>query len=140
MVNKSWVTCFHGSIDTECIDCARARPVALTSNETDDTWENNAQYLLERCPHTIRVREGGGPENLMHSFIHTFMAMEEKLRGSHETGERRPLTGLRQGQIDFIHGVTTNAALSGMHKDQFMHAVSLAWDARVNAQKAGEPR
>jgi hypothetical protein len=40
-------------------------------------------------------------------------------------------TGLRRGQLDFIAGVTTNAALSGMHKDQFLHAVSLAWDARA---------
>jgi hypothetical protein len=44
-----------------------------------DSWEANAKYLLDRCPHTIRVREGGGPENLMHSFVHTFTAMERKL-------------------------------------------------------------
>jgi hypothetical protein len=31
--NKSWVTCVHGSIDIECDECARARPVALSKEQ-----------------------------------------------------------------------------------------------------------
>lgn len=40
------------------------------------TWEENVEYLLSRCKYTIRVREGGGQENLISSLIVTFMKME----------------------------------------------------------------
>jgi hypothetical protein len=42
-------------------------------------WRENAEYLLARCKHTIRIREGGGPESLLNSFIITFMNMEQKI-------------------------------------------------------------
>ena len=41
--------------------------------------EESASYLRDRCKHSIRVREGGGPENLPSSLIATFMGMEQKL-------------------------------------------------------------
>jgi hypothetical protein len=47
-----------------------------------DSWEDNAKYLLDRCPHTIRVREGNGPEDLLSSLIVTFMMMERMLEKS----------------------------------------------------------
>jgi hypothetical protein len=42
----------------------------------DNGWITNAEYLLGRCPHTIRMCEGGGPEDLLWSLILTFMKME----------------------------------------------------------------
>lgn len=55
------------------------------STDTDqlhgpDGWIANAEYLLANCPHTIRVREGGGPENLLSSLALTFLAMQHKLK------------------------------------------------------------
>lgn len=44
-------------------------------------WVENVEYLLKQCPHTIRVREGGGPESLLDSLIVTFMLMESRLAG-----------------------------------------------------------
>lgn len=46
---------------------------------TEAEWVENAQYLLERCKYTIRVREGGGPESLLDSLVVTFMNMERLL-------------------------------------------------------------
>lgn len=45
-----------------------------------DGWVANATYLLEKCPYTIRVREGGGPEDLIASLVVTFKNMEYKLK------------------------------------------------------------
>lgn len=45
----------------------------------NDTWTENVEYLLSKCKHTIRVREGGGPESLLDSLIATFMGMQQKL-------------------------------------------------------------
>lgn len=45
-----------------------------------DGWVANAAYLLDNCPYTIRVREGGGPEDLIASLVVTFMKMEHKLK------------------------------------------------------------
>lgn len=52
-----------------------------------DSWEDNAKYLLDRCPFTIRVREGNGPENLLSSLVVTFQGMERRLTGASENGE-----------------------------------------------------
>lgn len=46
-------------------------------------WEENARYLLGRCKHTIRAREGGGPESLLDSLILTFTKMESLLAATH---------------------------------------------------------
>lgn len=45
------------------------------------SWRENVEYLLKRCPHTIRVHEGGGPESLLNSLIVTFMKMEMIIEG-----------------------------------------------------------
>lgn len=42
-------------------------------------YEPNVKYLLENCPHTIRVREGGGPESIVESLIVTFTKMQHQL-------------------------------------------------------------
>lgn len=47
-----------------------------------DGWEENARYLLDRCPYAVRVHEGGGPEDLLSSFIITFMGMERRLQNN----------------------------------------------------------
>ena len=47
-----------------------------------DGWEENVGYLLGRCKHTIRVREGGGPESLLDSLVVTFIGMEQKLQAA----------------------------------------------------------
>lgn len=43
---------------------------------TLEEWEENARYLLARCPHSIRMRPGGGQEMLMESLIATFIKLE----------------------------------------------------------------
>lgn len=43
------------------------------------TWEENVEALLARCPHTIRSREGGGPEDLIASLVLTFTVMQQLL-------------------------------------------------------------
>lgn len=53
---------------------------------TEAEWVENAEYLLNCCPHTIRVREGGGPEDLLSSLICTFMSMERKLERYENNG------------------------------------------------------
>lgn len=44
-----------------------------------DSWEANAEYLLARCPHTVRQRPGGGPEDIKSSLVVTFMGMQQDL-------------------------------------------------------------
>jgi hypothetical protein len=44
-----------------------------------DGWEKNVEALLEQCPYARRVREGGGPENLIQSLALTFIIMQERL-------------------------------------------------------------
>lgn len=44
-----------------------------------DGWEQNVEALLEQCPYARRVREGGGPENLIQSLALTFIIMQERL-------------------------------------------------------------
>lgn len=45
-----------------------------------DGWVANVKYLLDNCPHTIRMLEGGGPENLLSSLCVTFLNMQHKLK------------------------------------------------------------
>jgi len=72
-------------------DCQHPLVLASQRAETSaepkgDGWRENAEYLLQRCPHTIRVREGGGPENLLSSFVLTFQKMQGLLeKGTPET-------------------------------------------------------
>lgn len=42
-------------------------------------WRENIDYMLRRCPYTVRVREGGGPESLLDSLLVTFMKMQKEL-------------------------------------------------------------
>lgn len=59
---------------------------ALTEAKQQDAdgWEANFRYLLDRSPHTLRSREGGGPENLMQSAILTFTRMEQRLEAKQQ--------------------------------------------------------
>lgn len=45
-----------------------------------DGWTENVEYLLKNCPYTIRVREGGGPEDLLSSLVVTFQHMQHLLQ------------------------------------------------------------
>jgi hypothetical protein len=47
--------------------------------ELNDGWIENAKYLLDHCRHTIRVREGGGPEDLLSSLVVTFQKMQMEI-------------------------------------------------------------
>lgn len=67
---------------------ARILEPALEESESAQ-WIENVEYLLKRCPHTIRSREGGGPENLLHSLIITFMGMEIKLEEARRANQER---------------------------------------------------
>lgn len=51
----------------------------MSNLEDTGTWENNVRFMLDNCPHTIRSREGGGPENLMVSLVLTFTRMQRQL-------------------------------------------------------------
>ena len=53
--------------------------ITLTAEQADISWEVRAEVLLKNCPHTIRVREGGGPEDLLSSLTLTFQKMEHQL-------------------------------------------------------------
>ena len=43
-------------------------------------WEENVEYLLSKCPFTVRQRPGGGPEVLLHTLIVTFLDMQGRLK------------------------------------------------------------
>lgn len=53
-------------------------------------WAENVEYLLSKCKHTIRVREGGGPETLLDSLIVTFINMQTKLEEANGKQVQRP--------------------------------------------------
>lgn len=56
----------------------RAEKVERELTEAQKTlsrWENDAAYLLDHTPGAIRVREGGGPENLRASLSVTWMKL-----------------------------------------------------------------
>lgn len=46
-----------------------------------DSWEANAQHMLDRCPYTVWQRPGGGPVDLKATLIVTFMGMVMRLQG-----------------------------------------------------------
>jgi hypothetical protein len=41
-------------------------------------WRENIEVMLKNSRHTIRVKEGGGPESLLDSLILTFMRLEDR--------------------------------------------------------------
>jgi len=47
----------------------------------DDSWEANAQYLLDRCPYTVWQRPGAGPVDLLATLVVTFTGMQMRLDG-----------------------------------------------------------
>jgi hypothetical protein len=47
-----------------------------------DGWRENAAYLLDNCPHTIRVRDTEHPDELLTSLVVTFQKMQRMLEGS----------------------------------------------------------
>lgn len=55
-------------------------PVAQHADDPD-SWEANAQYLLDKCPFAVRQREGGGSEDLKASLVVTFQGMQMRLQG-----------------------------------------------------------
>lgn len=44
-----------------------------------DDWKENAKYLLDSYPGAIRVREGGGDEDLLSSLCVTFIKLRDKI-------------------------------------------------------------
>jgi hypothetical protein len=63
-------------VDGEVFSAAPALATSAPSEPAGDGWTDNVLYLLERCPHAVRVREGGGPENLLSSLCVTFQKMQ----------------------------------------------------------------
>lgn len=50
---------------------------AIKNTQQDtDSWEANAQYMLERCPYTVWQRLGGGPVDLKATLVVTFLGMQ----------------------------------------------------------------
>jgi hypothetical protein len=57
----------------------RLAPPPGAEHPPGDGWSDNARYLLDQCPHTIRVREGNGPEDLLSSLVLTFQKMQGRI-------------------------------------------------------------
>lgn len=57
-----------------------AAPKVAQPEKPGDGWIENAAYLLTNCPHTVRMREGGGAEDLLSSLVATFKKMEHMLQ------------------------------------------------------------
>lgn len=113
-----------GSFDDETIDTAcaagelyrselmrayevlRARgfnAVAVAQPADDpDSWEANAKYLLDRCPFTVRQREGGGPEDLKSSLVVTFQGMQMRLEGHPMFAQAAPAQVTLNGPLERI--------------------------------------
>lgn len=70
-----------------------------------DGWDENVQYLLNRCPYTIWQRPGGGQVDMLSSLIVTFLGMQQKLDNFSGTS---PLTNAEI--IDIVKSVH-----GGMH-------------------------
>lgn len=80
-VIKAWGNPLNATFSSaKAAQAARLLKEALNTSETA-SWRENVEYLLKRCPHTIRVCEGGGPESLLDSLIVTFMKMEMIIEG-----------------------------------------------------------
>jgi hypothetical protein len=58
------------------------------TDQGPDSWEANAQYMLERCPYAVWQRPGGGPVDLKSTLVVTFQAMQMRLEG-HPMYERK---------------------------------------------------
>ena len=57
-------------------------------NQDPDSWEANAQHMLERCPYTVWQRPGGGPVDLKSTLVVTFQSMQMRLE-KHPMYERK---------------------------------------------------
>ncbi|MBT9493884.1 MAG: hypothetical protein IV107_16415 [Paucibacter sp.] len=55
-------------------------PVQAEPKDGPGTWEENVSHLLDRCPYTVRQREGGGPECLISTLVVTFTGMQMRLQ------------------------------------------------------------
>ncbi len=55
-------------------------PVQAEPKDGPGTWEENVSLLLDRCPYTVRQREGGGPECLISTLVVTFTGMQMRLQ------------------------------------------------------------
>jgi hypothetical protein len=76
--------------DGECVHCYAIAGQQCQYEPSGDGWEDNAIYLLDRCPHAVRVREGGGPENLLSSLCVTFQKMQGMLATTPPQAEPSP--------------------------------------------------
>lgn len=85
-----------GKLDHDPAMRAIRAALAATPADGDDGWEANFRYLLERCPHTLRSRQGGGAENLMESAVLTFTRMEHALSATPEPQRQA------QGEDNFV--------------------------------------
>lgn len=53
----------------------------MTTGSDPDSWEANAQYLLDKCPFTVWQRPGAGPVDLKSTLAVTFLGMQMRLQG-----------------------------------------------------------
>ena len=122
-------------------------PSAQAVADDLDSWEANAQYLLDRCPYTVWQRPGGRPLDIKSTLVVTFMGMQQKLAASPKPQQAVPLTEAAE-RIEKIEQAAMIVA--GMLPSQDMaHAASrLAkltsdfrwWWQRVGiAPKAAQP-
>ena len=51
----------------------------MSTEQDPDSWDANAQYMLERCPYTVWQRPGCGPVDLKATLVVTFQSMQMML-------------------------------------------------------------
>lgn len=96
----------------DCADPTVLPPVQAEPKDGPGTWEENASYLLDRCPYTVRQREGGGPECLISTLIVTFTGMQMRL-------QKDPMFAKPQQPAPAAQEPATWAIPTDWHRDDF---------------------
>ena len=100
---------------------------APRSLQPGDGWDENVRYLLNRCKHTIRVREGGGAKDLLSSLIVTFTGMEQKIAAADSVDSK--------AAAEVIEVARDVAKRAGPDREQKLHESLAALDLSASAQQ-----
>jgi hypothetical protein len=92
---------------------AASAPSRAGETQEGGTLEENVRVLLDRCPHTVRSREGGGLEDLTASLVITFIKMQNALAERVATLPAQPevrwCTSCGEGVTTFCRGADKSA-------------------------------
>ena len=107
-------------------------PSAQAVADDPDSWEANAKYLLDRCPHTVWQRPGGGPLDLKSTLVVTFMGMQQKIASSPkpepsaQAGWKLVPVEPTQAMLDALQGPNPRIIPAYVGAREKMHARELA--------------